>query len=269
MSQQIDIGRVVTRVFEMYREHAAVLLPVAAALFLIEAVLSAVLVEIAWFLFVVAIMVQWAVTYLYQGTVVTLVNDVQDGRRDFSVAELFKSVTPILLTLVVAGVIAGIAIGIGLILLIAPGLFLATILAVVAPVIVVERKGVFESFSRSRELVSGNGWQVLAVIVIFFLILLAVGFVFGIIGAVAGTVGRLILEFIGSVIAAPLFALAASVLYFDLRAAKGEAPPPGGQFAATGATAGAVPSPSPAAQPGPQPASQPAEPRREQPGQNP
>lgn len=237
MTQKIDIGRVVAGVFEIYRAHAVVLLPVAAALFLIEAILSGLLVELAGILIIVAIMVQWAVTYLYQGTVVSLVNDVQDGRRDFSVGELVKSVTPVLLTLIAAGIIAGIAIGLGLILLIVPGLFLATILAVVAPVIVVERKGVFESFGRSRELVRGNGWQVLAVILIFFLILLVVGLVFGVIGAIAGGVGRVIMEFVGSVIAAPLIALAASVLYFNLRGAKHEAPPPEGQLDATGGAA--------------------------------
>ena len=64
---------------------------------------------------------------LYQGMVVALVNDVQDGRRDYTVGELFRAVTPVLLPLIVAGFLAGIGIGIGLILLIIPGLILLTI----------------------------------------------------------------------------------------------------------------------------------------------
>ena len=58
---------------------------------------------------------------------------------------------------------------IGLVLLVVPGLFLITIWAVIAPVIVLERAGVFESFGRSRHLVKGNGWQVFGVLVILFL----------------------------------------------------------------------------------------------------
>ena len=35
-----------------------------------------------------------------------------------------------------------------------------------APVIVIERPGVFPAFARSRQLVQGNGWQVFSVIVV-------------------------------------------------------------------------------------------------------
>ena len=59
--------------------------------------------------------------------------------------------------------------GIGFILLIIPGLFLIVIWSVVAPVVVLERPGVFAAFGRSRELVRGNGWNVFAVIVLVFL----------------------------------------------------------------------------------------------------
>ena len=71
--------------------------------------------------------------------------------------------------LIGAGILAGIGIAIGLILLIVPGLFLLTIWAVIAPVIVIERTGVFGSFGRSQQLVKGNGWQVFGVILIIFL----------------------------------------------------------------------------------------------------
>ena len=49
--------------------------------------------------------------------------------------------------------------------MIVPGLILITIWAVVAPSIVVEDKGVFEAFGRSRELVRGNGWKVFVAII--------------------------------------------------------------------------------------------------------
>ena len=73
------------------------------------------------------------------------------------------------------GIVAGIAIGIGFLLLIVPGLILMTIWSVAAPVLVLERAGVFASLGRSRELVRGNGWQVFGVIVAIFAIEIVLG----------------------------------------------------------------------------------------------
>ena len=62
------------------------LLPVALAVFLVEAIISAVLVSISPVLIIVAILIQMVFSTLYAGMVVKLVEDVQDGRRDHSVA---------------------------------------------------------------------------------------------------------------------------------------------------------------------------------------
>ena len=251
MNQKISVGRVIEGVFETYRDYAAVLLPVAAVVFLLEAIVSAVVVEVAWWLFPVSAAVTVVAAALFAGMVVSLVSDIQDGRRDSSVEQLLKSVTHVLLPLIGAGIVAGIAIGFGFILLIVPGLILLTIWAVFAPAIVLERAGVFQSLGRSRELVRGNGWQVFGVIVIIYLIAWVVSALFSVLGAaIADFVGRLILDYIGTVLTAPLTALTAAVLYFNLRAAKGEAAPPGGRLDATGA-AGAVPAGGAAAPPRP------------------
>ena len=79
-----------------------------------------------------------------------------------------------------------------------------------------EDKGVFEAFGRSRELVRGHGWQVFGAIVLAFLIVFAVGIVAGIIGASIGDAGQVILGAIANVITAPVLALVASILFFDL-----------------------------------------------------
>ena len=116
------------------------------------------------------------------------------------------------------GFVAGIAIGIGFVLLIVPGLFLLTIWALVAPVVVIERKGVMASLERSRELVRGHGWQVFAVIVVLLLLNLVLS------GVVAGDPhsaqrrrsGLRGVEPDHHVLIGPLSALAAAVLYFEL-----------------------------------------------------
>jgi hypothetical protein len=237
MNRNINVGGVISEVFEIYRDQAAVLLPAALVVFAIEGILSGVLVAIHPILIIVAVIVQLVATYLYQGMVVELVADVQDGRRDASVGDLFRSVTPVLLPLIAVGILAGLGIAIGFVLLIVPGLFLLTIWSVVSPVVVLERPGVLPAFGRSQNLVRDNGWQVLGVVAVFFLILLVVNAVLSAIGNAIGPAGSVVADVIASVIAAPLLALAAASIYFSLRRAKGELGPAGGSMADTASMA--------------------------------
>jgi hypothetical protein len=228
MNRRVDPGPVIRQVFEIYRDQAGVLLPVSAAVFVLEGIVSGVLIAINPILGLVALIFQIIANTLFQGMVVQLVADVQDGRRDSSVQDLFRAVTGAVLPLILAGLLAGLGIALGLVLLIVPGLFLLTIWAVVAPVVVLERPGVIASLSRSRELVRGNGWQVFGVIVLFFLILVIVSAVLAAIGSAIGPAGRVVADIVGSIITAPLVALAAAVLYFHLRTVRGEAAAPEG-----------------------------------------
>jgi hypothetical protein len=163
---------------------------------------------------------------LYQGMVVGLVKDVQDGRRDSSVGDLVDATWPVVLPLIGAGLLSGVAIGIGMFLLVVPGLILLTIWAVIAPVIVVEHSGVIAAFGRSRELVRGNGWQVFGVIFTVFVITAVVSLVLAVIGAaIAKGVGvRIVASLISSSITAPIGALAAATIYFGLLSVEGEPP---------------------------------------------
>jgi hypothetical protein len=226
MNRKLDVGATLSEVFSTYRDNAGVLLPVAFWLFLVVAILNGIAGS-SPFLLLVASVVGIAAGTLYQGTVVNLVRDVQDGRRDFSAGELLRSATPFILPLVGAGILAGIAIGIGLILVIVPGLFLLTIWAVIAPVIVIEKSRVMASFGRSRELVRGNGWPVFGAIVLAFLIVIIGGIVFTAIATsiADGPLLRIVFSALASTITAPVSALVAAVLYFRLRAFEGVAEP--------------------------------------------
>jgi hypothetical protein len=224
--RKLDTADTIGQAFSIYGSQAGVLLPVAFALFLLVAVVNGlvagelVLLPLTFFVTVIA-------STLYQGMVVELVHDVQDGRRDSSVGELVRSIAPVLLTLIGAGILAGLGIGIGFLLLIVPGLILATIWSVIAPSIVVERKGVFEAFGRSRELVRGNGWQVFGVILTVFVIVFVVRLLLGAIAAgIDDSTGvRIAFDLVASTLTAPISALVAAVLYFKLRALKeGTAP---------------------------------------------
>src|SRR5258707_3650383 len=91
--------------------------------------------------------------------VVQLVADVEDGRRDATPGQLLRSVAPVLGSLVLVAVVAGILIVIGFVLIIVPGLILLTIWSVAVPAVVIERPPGLAALGRSRELVRGNGWQ--------------------------------------------------------------------------------------------------------------
>jgi hypothetical protein len=226
MNRKLDVGATLSEVFSIYRDNAGVLLPVAFWLFLVVAILNGIA-SSSLILLLVASVVGIAAGTLYQGMVVNLVRDIQDGRRDFSAGELLSSATPFILPLIGAGILAGLGIGIGLILFVVPGLILLTIWAVIAPVIVVEKSPVMAAFGRSRELVRGNGWQVFGAIVVAFLIVIVGGLVFTAIGAAIanGPLLRIVFSALASTITAPISALVAAVIYFRLRAIEGTTEP--------------------------------------------
>jgi hypothetical protein len=223
---RIEPGRVIGEAFETYRNHVGPLLGGAVIVIGIAGLINGLLaVTGSLFLVLIGLLIGLAASFLYTGYVVKLVQDVRDGRRDFSVGELFSHAAPYVGTLILNGILAGIAIAIGFVLIIVPGLILLTIWSVIAPSIVVEDRGVIEAFGRSRELVRGNGWNVFGAIVLAFLIVFAVGLVASIIGASIGDAGRVILQTIANVLTAPVAALVSSILFFDLGG--GSAAPPG------------------------------------------
>src|SRR5580693_503546 len=222
-TQEIRPGEIVRSALEVYREQASVLIPAAIVVFAVVAVARLVLTGGAAGLVSVVGLV--AGTF-YQGMVVELVGDVQDGRRDSSVGQLFRGVAPVVLPLIGLSILLGIGVGIGLILVIVPGLFLMTIWSVAAPSLVIERKGVFAAFRRSRELVRGHGWQVFGVILVVFGIGIVIAIVAAILASGLGTGGVAIGQWILDVVLAPFTSLISAVLYFSLRRLHGESTTP-------------------------------------------
>jgi uncharacterized membrane protein YjgN (DUF898 family) len=213
----VEPRRVISEAFETYQAQAGPLLGGALIVIGIAGLIEGLLaITGSLILVLLGTLIALAASFLYTGYVVKLVQDVRDGRRDFSVGDLFSHAAPYVGTLILNGILAGIAIAIGFVLIIVPGLILLTIWAVIAPSIVVEDKGVFEAFGRSRELVRGNGWQVFGAIILAFLIVFVVGLVASVIGAAIGDVGRVILQAAANVATAPVAALVSSILFFDL-----------------------------------------------------
>jgi ABC-type multidrug transport system fused ATPase/permease subunit len=224
MAGRLDVGGVIRRVWSIYVDQAPVLMPAAAVVFVIEGIVAALLASSGSVIGVLlAEIVAIVAGILFTGMVVELVADVQDGRRDSSASQLVRAAVPVLGQLILVGLVASIAIVLGFVLIIVPGLILLTIWSVFVPVIVLERAPGLSSLSRSRELVRGNGWQVFGVLFVLYVLVGIVSAALDGAAASAGTGVGIVVRVIVGVLTAPLGALAAAVLYFDLRAVSGEA----------------------------------------------
>jgi hypothetical protein len=224
---------VIGEALRLYRAHWQHLLGIAAVVYLAVAVITLLGVALLGGIgFVVASLVSFVGLYWTQAALVEAVQDIRDGRADLGIGETFSRVRPRLLTVIGASLLAAIAIAIGLVLLIVPGLILLTWWCLFIPVIVLEGAGVFASFGRSRALVRGHGWNVFGVLVLAVLILIVAGLVLGVIVAPIDNQGvqRAVSNLVSGVVTAPFYALVATVLYFRLSGADGEgdvAPAPG------------------------------------------
>jgi hypothetical protein len=222
----IEVGRVISEVFSIYAAQAAPLLFTAFVVYIVVGFVQGLLADTGFVGSLLGSALSLAAGSLYTGFVVKLVQDVRDGKRDFTTTELLSSASPAILPLIVNGFLRGVAIVIGLVLLIVPGLYLLTIWAVCSPAIVVERVGIMDAFGRSRDLVRGQGWAVFGTILVVFLIsFAATALAIGIAASIG--VGALIaVSIFVTTLVAPISALVASVLFFDLGGGSAAGPAP-------------------------------------------
>ena len=206
----------------MYKAHARHLLTIAFVVYLVAAVIEAVFGLLGVIGALLGAVVSIVAGFLLQAALVKAVEDVRDGRVDLSFGETLQAARPAVGRVAVASILAGLAIGIGLILLIAPGLYLLTIWCLIVPVIVLEGAGTTAAFSRSRELVRGFGWQVFGTLVLVFVVMLGVGLVLGIIFAALPTAAaNFVSSIVSGTIVAPFLALVLTLGSFRLLAAHG------------------------------------------------
>lgn len=219
--QPVEPAAVAGRAIDLLRRHFAVLYPLALIFGLLEAMVSYALQDTN--AAGIGLGVSLVTGTFFQGMVVGFVRDVEAGLpsgAEPSVGALLRSVAPVVGPLLAVSILSAAGIGLGLVLLIVPGLVLVTIWAVVAPVVVLERPGVFASFGRSRELVRGHGRQVFLTLALLFLLvipaaLLAVAATEGLGGAGGAFVQVLLVS-----LATTVSVLGTATLYFRLRDAE-------------------------------------------------
>jgi hypothetical protein len=190
--------------------YARHLLTIAFVIYVVAAIITAILSPAGTFGTLLGELVSIVAAYLLQAA---LVKAVRDGRVDMSVGETVEAARPYLGAVIGASLLAAIAIGIGLILIIVPGLFLITIWAVIVPVIVIEQSGALASFGRSRELVRGRGWHVFGTLVVVYVVLIVVGAVLGLVfSALPHALGSGLSSVISGTLIAPFLALVVTLV---------------------------------------------------------
>jgi hypothetical protein len=215
----------------MYKAYAKHLLTIAFVIYVGAAIIAAILSLAGTFGILLGSLVSIVAAFLLQAALVKAVQDVRDGRVDMSVGETVEAARPYLWSVMGASILAAIAIGIGLVLVIVPGLILITIWAVIVPVIVIERSGALASFGRSRALVRGRGWHVFGTLVIVFVILLVVDFVLGLIfSALPHVLSSGLSSVISGTLISPFLALVVTLVYYRLAGSAPTPPVPGGNY---------------------------------------
>jgi len=121
-------------------------------------------------------------------------------------------------------IVVGLAVGVGFLMLVVPGIIISTMLFVAVPAAVVEKVGGFEACSRSSSLTSGYRWKILGIAVVVALASMAAGFIIQKIMApspgemYSATSALVMVAF--SALLTPFSATTAAVAYHDLRRTK-------------------------------------------------
>jgi glycerophosphoryl diester phosphodiesterase family protein len=220
---------VLSEAWNMYKAHWRHLLTIALVVYVAVGLIGLVLHLILdrWAALILIALISLVATFWLQGALVKAVDDVHDGKADLSFGETLAAVRPQLPAIMVAGILAAIGVILGLILLIIPGLYLLTRWILIIPVIVLEGRSAGDSFGRSRDLVSGHGWNVFGVIVLTILILIGFRIALDIVlFPLANEFQSFLTELIVGTVATPFAAVAWTLLYFRMRDAKEPAAAP-------------------------------------------
>jgi len=156
----------------------------------------------------------WIISTIVSGIVTKYASDLLE-KGDSSLTAAFNFTIHKLAPLLVAGLISGVLMILGVICFIVPGIIVAVMFSLIVPVIIIEDRGAFESLERSRRLVDKSWWKTFTVLLLILLVtgLLSiigesVSIFFGPFGDVASTLVAALIQ--------PIYPLALTYLYYSM-----------------------------------------------------
>jgi hypothetical protein len=219
------LSGVLTETWALYRRYAAHFLLISFVIYLVAAVLYALLSLAGLFGYFLGEIILLTAAFLLQAALVKAVQDVRDGRVDLSLSQTVQAAVPYLLPVAAAAILAAIGIAVGLALIIVPGLILLTFWCLIVPFIVIGESGPINAFSKSWRTVRGYAWNVFGTLVLVFLLYLAFIIVLALILVFLPAFVR---SFISSIVVgtlvAPFLALVITLIYYRLSAAHASQP---------------------------------------------
>lgn len=155
------------------------------------------------------------------------VDDLNDRKASLNacLTTAFRNLGPVLLITIL--MILGIMLG--FVLLIVPGIMLAVMWVVAVPAQVIERRGVFGSFDRSRELTRGSRWAIFGLMVLYVILSWIAGLIIlGVGSTIAGGMAGLATNTLMQTVISPLVngassligAVGTAAIYYELRVAR-------------------------------------------------
>jgi hypothetical protein len=218
------LSGVLSEAWALYRRHAPHFILISFAIYLVIAVINALL---SWAIGNVGVIIGAVISlfgmFLLQAALVKAVQDVRDGRVDLDLGATISAAMPFVGTVAVASILASIGIAIGFALIIVPGLILLTFWSLLVPEIVIGGAGILESFGRSWRTVSGYAWRVFGTFVLVFLIWVVGEFVLNVIlFALPAAWRSFIADLVTGCVVTPFIAAVVTLIYYRLTAAHGE-----------------------------------------------
>lgn len=169
------------------------------------------------------------VMFVAYGAAIVRAEAIAQG-QPVGLGESIRKVMPHLVTIILAAICFGLAIALGLVLLVIPGLILMVSLYLFLPAILLDDKGVIESLTFSHRLVWGNWWRTATVVsiavIVMYVLFMIIGVAFGIFFGFTGVdpvtlfvvnVGTTLL---GGLLVMPFFTALYVEIYRDLKMRK-------------------------------------------------
>jgi len=238
--RSVSIGRIFSRAFGVMGNNPGVVFGVALALgagpqllytllvgtnaaLLQQGPFASAVIGASLLVFLVSIVSRSLVT----GCITRATVAYSQGRRA-TLGECLSVALSRFLPVIVVSFLFGIAVILGMVLLIVPGVMLAVMWAVVVPITVEERTGIFGAFGRAQDLTRGARWKIFGLFLLLFLLGLAIGMVGALVStlvigfsytnpAVSLTTSAIILNLIVTTLASALWASLQTALFVELR----------------------------------------------------
>ncbi len=232
--EQLDIGRVIQELFAVLSRNLVTFGVLALILTgLPSAVANLLQTEVehnatatGWAWFASTTLIQAVAGLVLQGALIYATIRDLNG-RPIRVVDGLAIGMHNLLPLLGVGILYAVAVALGCILLVVPGVMIAVAWVVAVPVLIAERLPVMATFGRSAELTRGNRWRIFGLLLLYVAFFLALTIVTSVANGIASfaadavpgvlTVQHALLNVVSSVISALIGATGGAVLYVELR----------------------------------------------------